>query len=319
MQLQFVKGLAQLLRVLSSCLLIVLLNVFPARALDETGKTFETPRSTIYYEVTGSESPASNPLIVVNGGPGFDHTYLHLSKAWGMLAKSRTVVFYDQRGTGRSVGNYKGQTFTLKDQIEDLEALRAHLGYEHIDLLGHSWGGFLVMAYAAVHPDRADHLAIVDSAAPKWKDTLFLFDDVFPETTERQAAVAFADGMGDKAAKAASMHEYLSMLCYSTENRDAFLVGMAGSSFSEQVNQAVTQSIEGFDLNPEIRKFRFPVLVLTGRYDMNVAPLVAYKIHQAIPGSKFIVFERSGHLPFYEEPEGFVRVIESFLSAKTGG
>jgi len=316
MQRQFLKGPAQLVRVLSSWLLIALLNVFPACALDETGKTFQTPTATIYYEVTGSG--AGNPLIVVNGGPGFDHTYLHLSKAWGMLAKNRTVVFYDQRGTGRSVGNYNGQTFTLKDQIEDLEALRAHLGYEHIDLLGHSWGGFLVMAYAAVHSDRAEHLAIVDSAAPRWKDTLFLFADVFPETTERQASVAFAGGMGDKAAKAASMHEYLSMLCYSTENRDAFLIGMAGSSFSEQVNQAVTQSIEGFDLNPEIRKFRFPVLVLTGRYDMNVAPLVAYKIHQAIPGSRFIVFERSGHLPFYEEAEGFVRVVENFLSEKNG-
>jgi proline iminopeptidase len=317
MQRQFLKRSAQLLRVLTSWLLIAPLIVQPACALDETGKTFQAPGSTIYYEVTGAG--ASNPLIVVNGGPGFDHAYLLLSKAWGMLAKSRAVVFYDQRGTGRSVGNYKGQTFTLKDQIEDLEALRAHLGYQQIDLLGHSWGGFLVMAYAAVHPDRVAHLAIVDSAAPKWKDTLFLFSDVFPETTERQAALAFADGMGDKAAKAASMHEYLSMLCYSPENRDAFLAGMARSSFSEQVNQAVVQSIEGFDLNPEIRKFRFPVLVLTGRYDMNVAPVVAYKIHQAIPGSKFVVFERSGHLPFYEEPEGFVRVVENFLSARSSG
>jgi len=317
MQRQFVKGSGQLQRVLSCWLLIAPLVGLSASALDETGKTFKTPGSTIYYEVTGAG--ASNPLIVVNGGPGFDHTYLHLSKAWETLAKSRPVVFYDQRGTGRSVGDYKGQTFTLKDQIEDLEALRAHLGYEQIYLLGHSWGGFLVMAYAAVHPDRVAHLAIVDSAAPKWKDTIFLFADVFPETTERQAAAAFAGGMGDKAAKAASMHEYLSMLCYSPENRDAFLVGMARSSFSEHVNLAVAESIEGFDLNPEIRKFRFPVLVLTGRYDMNVAPLVAYKIHQAIPGSKFVAFERSGHLPFYEEPEGFVRVVENFLNAKSGG
>jgi len=109
------------------------------------------------------------------------------------------------------------------------------------------------------------------------------------------------------------------MLCYSTDNRDAFLVGMAHSSFSEQVNQAVVQSIEAFDLNPEIRKFRFPVLVLTGRYDMNVAPLIAYRIHKAIPNSKFVAFERSGHLPFYEEPEEFVRTVDNFLSAKTGG
>lgn len=47
---------------------------------------------------------------------------------------------------------------------------------------------------------------------------------------------------------------------------------------------------------------------------MNVAPIVAYKIHQAIPGSQFAVFERSGHLPFFEEPDEFVRVMEQFLT-----
>jgi pimeloyl-ACP methyl ester carboxylesterase len=81
-------------------------------------------------------------------------------------------------------------------------------------LLGHSWGGYLVMAYAAVHPDRIAHLIVVDSLAPRTKDSLALFDDVFPEGTERQAAVAFADAMGDKAASYVNIHEYLSMLFY---------------------------------------------------------------------------------------------------------
>jgi len=56
--------------------------------------------------------------------------------------------------------------------------------------------------------------------------------------------------------------------------------------------------------------------VITGRYDMNVAPLIAYKIHKAIAGSRFAVFERSGHLPFYEEPQEFLRVMEEFLASK---
>jgi len=70
------------------------------------------------------------------------------------------------------------------------------------------------------------------------------------------------------------------------------------------------------DLNPEIAKFKFPVIVMSGRYDINVAPLVTYKIHQAIPGSRFAVFERSGDIPFYEEPKPFVRAAEEFLNAK---
>jgi proline iminopeptidase len=285
-------------------------NAAPA----ESGKTFEVPSATIYYEVTGSG--AGMPLFVVNGGPGADHTYLHFSPAWDALGKGRHVVFYDQRGTGHSVGAHEGQTLTLKDQIEDLEALRVQLGFERIDLLGHSWGGYLVMAYAAVHPDRIAHLVLVDSLAPKTKDSIFLFDDVFPEGTERQASVAFADEMGDKAATDVGMREYASMLFYSPEKRDAFIAAVPTNTINKAVNKAVWDDLERFDLNPEIRKFRFPTLVITGRYDMNVAPLVAYRIHQAITGSRYVVFERSGHMPFAEEPEKFVQLVGEFINSK---
>ena len=61
---------------------------------------------------------------------------------------------------------------------------------------------------------------------------------------------------------------------------------------------------------------RLPVLVITGRYDMNVAPVIAWKIHKAIPGSRLVIFERSSHLPFLEEPERFKREVEDFLSAR---
>lgn len=309
------QGTWRLAAVLMLLLAMLLAMTAPHLSASGTGKTFDTPGATIYYELIGS--PANLPLIVVNGGPGFDHTYLLQSTAWGMLAKHRQVVFYDQRGTGRSVGAHKDQTFTLKDQIADLEALRAHLGFEHIDLLGHSWGGFLVMAYAATHPERVSHLAIVDSMSPKgFKDTIFLFDDVFPEGTERQAAVAVSSAMGDQAASAADLREYISMLFYSPGKRDAFLAAFSPSAENKDVNHAVSADLGQFDLEPEIRKFRFPVLVATGRYDMNVAPLVAYKIHQAIPGSQFVVFERSGHMPFYEEPDAFVAALERFLDGK---
>jgi proline iminopeptidase len=300
---------------LVSLSILVLATITPALADSENGKTFEASGATIYYEVFGTASGL--PLIVVNGGPGFDHTYLHTSTAWTALQNHRQIVFYDQRGTGRSLGDHKGQTFTLKDQIADLEALRSHLGYERIDLMGHSWGGFLVMAYAATHPDRIAHLTIVDSMSPKgFKDTIFLFDDVYPETTERQAAVAFPSTMGDQAAAATDLREYVSMLFYSPEKRDAFMRDFSPSVYNKEVNRAVSADLEQFDLTPEIRKFRFPVLVITGRFDMNVAPLVAYKIHQAIPNSQFMVFERSGHMPFYEEPDAFVATLDSFLAGK---
>jgi proline iminopeptidase len=292
--------------------LLLLGAVSPLRAANnENGQLFDGPGGKLYYEVIGAGN--ATPLVLVNGGPGFDHTYLHTSPAWETLAKNRRVVFYDQRGNGRSAALKPGQSCTLADQIDDLEALRAHLGFEKIELLGGSWGGYLAMAYSARHPDHIAHLILVDSAAPKFSDTIFLFDQVFPDTTEREASTAFAREFGDKAADDTNIREYLSMIFYSPEKRDAFLKQIGPGAYNKEVNQAVTRDIARFDLNPEIRKFRFPTLVITGRYDMNVAPLVAYRIHKEIPGSRFVVFEKSSHLPFTEEPEAFASTMEDFL------
>jgi proline iminopeptidase len=217
--------------------------------------TFETGGVTIWYEVRGSG--AGTPLIVANGGPGFDHSYLLCGDVWDTLAKGRKVVFYDQRGNGLSSELKDGQPCGLAEQIDDLDALRAHLGFEKLDLLGHSWGGYLVMAYAARHPERVAHLMIVDSAAPKIQDTVV---------------------------------------------------------YRQNVNKAVWGDLQRFDLNPELAKFAFPTLVVTGRYDFNVAPSVAWAIHGAIPRSELAVFEKSGHLPFCEEPAAFVSRVETFLA-----
>src|SRR5205085_1846689 len=224
------------------------------------------------------------PLVVVNGGPGFDHMYLHTTNAWDSLAKNRAIVMYDQRGNGRSDALKPTQSCTLADQINDLDALREHLGYKQIDLLGHSWGGYLVMAYTARHPDRVRRLIICDSAAPKWRDTIFLFDQVYPEGRERDESYDFADELGDADAHKKAIAEYLTWLFYSPEKRDAFMAKASTFTESKAVNQKVNADLARFDLNPEIKKFNLPVLVITGRYDMNVAPLTAWRIHQTIKG-----------------------------------
>src|SRR5262249_13239412 len=192
----------------------------------------------------------------------------------------------------------EGQPCGLAEQIDDLEALCAHLGFTKIDLLGHSWGGYLVMAYAARHPDRIAHLMIVDSAAPKIQDTVFLFKNIYPETVAREDGLAFAVELGDQAAIMSDLHEYMSMVFYSSQARDAMLARMADLSYHQSVNKSVWNDLQRFDLNPELPKFRFPTLVVTGRYDFNVAPSVAWGIHRAIPGSDLAVFEKSGHLPY---------------------
>jgi proline iminopeptidase len=272
---------------------------------------------TLWYEVRGA---GGTPLMMLNGGPGVSHEYMLVSAVWDSLAQRRRVIFYDQRGTGLSSPLAKSQSCTLADQIADLDALRAHLGFQRMDVLGHSWGGVLAMAYAARHPDRIEHLIVCDSGAPKWDDTKFLFRDLFPDVTERQDALQFAEQQGDTAAMNADFREYQSMLACDPARRDVLRNGRM-PMFSASVNATLIADLHQIDLSPELPKFAFPTLVLTGRFDANVAPSAAWKIHRLVPQSEFTVFEHSGHLPFYEEPAAFIARVERFLSprgAETG-
>ena len=305
--------------VIVSCAVAWLVAIAPAAlsnpaAPSGPGRTFTTPAGArIWYEVRG-RSPG-RPLVMVNGGPGFDHTYVLCSDAWDTIAQDRRVVFYDQRGNGRSGALRAGQTCTLADQIADLEALRAQLHADRIDLLGHSWGGYLVMAYAARHPERVAHLAIVDSASPKWTETDFIFKYVFPEGVDRQSALDFFDGVGDTAAARASLAEYMRMLFVSEAKRDEFISRASSYKYARSINETLNTDLGKLDMWPVLPSLTMPTLVATGRYDINVAPSTAWKIHKAIPGSEWVVFEKSGHVPYFEEPEKFVQVINDFLGA----
>ena len=266
----------------------------------------------LWYEVRGSQT--GRPLVLVNGGPGFDHNYELCSDAWDTIARTRPLVMYDQRGNGRSGALAKGQGCTLIDQIDDLDAIRVALGQEQIDLVGHSFGGYLVMAYASRHPERVAHLLICDSAAPKWTDTEFIFKYIYPESMERQAVFDGRDALGDTLASAASILEYEGWLFVSTEKRDEYLAHSGEYHYNRAVNETLNADLEKRDLWPLLPGLTMPTLVLTGRFDINVAPSTAWKIHKAIPNSRFVVFEKSGHMPFFEEPEAFARTVEAFLS-----
>lgn len=276
------------------------------------GHVIQNHGAKLWYEVRGTRT--GTPLVLVNGGPGFDHNYELCSDAWDAIARTRPLVMWDQRGNGRSGALAKGQSCTLVDQVEDLEAIRAALGKDRIDLIGHSWGGYLVMAYASRYPGHVAHLLVCDSAAPKWTDTEFLFKNIYPESVERQAILDGRDALGDTLASAASLHEYLGTLFVSTDKRDEFLARSADYHYNRAVNEMLNADLEKRDLWPMLPGLAMPTLVMTGRFDINVAPSTAWKIHKGIPGSRFVVFERSGHMPFFEEPEAFARAVEAFLS-----
>jgi proline iminopeptidase len=271
-----------------------------------------TPEVDIAYETYGASSLAI-PVIVANGGPGLSHVYMMQNDVWPRIAQHRQVVFYDQRGTGKSNRVSPDAPFGMDAQVSDLDAVRAKFGFQKFDLVGDSYGGLLAMAYAAAHPERIEKLVLSDSAAPAWKDIVHILPDVFPDVQEKIAASEKNPPAGTNPADQGIRNHFL-MLFYSEKNRDDYLAGAKDLGATPQTGAAVQKATRTLDLTAELPKFTFPTLVITGRYDMNVAPLTAWKMYKAIPGAKFVVFEKSGHLPSYEEPDKYVKVIDDFFN-----
>jgi hypothetical protein len=106
--------------------------------------TVHTADVDLAYEVYGQPT-AEIPVFAVNGGPGLSHKYMMQNNVWQKLAEKRQIVFYDQRGTGKSTRIQAGASQAIDAQVADMEAVRAHFGFQIIDIVGDSYGGFLAM------------------------------------------------------------------------------------------------------------------------------------------------------------------------------
>jgi proline iminopeptidase len=137
---------------------------------------------------------------------------------------------------------------------------------------------------------------------------------VFPDIEEQDAALEKKLGDTEEAAQQGLINHFR-MIFYSEDLLNKYLAGVGDLGYTPKTGDAVFKATADIDLTAQLPKFNLPTLVITGRYDMNVAPLTAWKMYKAIPGSKFVVFARSGHLPSYEEPDKYVQVIDAFLSA----
>ncbi|MGC2298290.1 MAG: alpha/beta fold hydrolase, partial [Acidobacteriaceae bacterium] len=277
--------------------------------------TIHTPDVEIGFETFGVRGTAL-PLIAVHGGPGLSHAYMMMNDLWEQVGRDRLVILYDQRGTGASKHVVAGAPQTMDAQVADLEAVRAHFGIEKVALLGDSYGGFLVMAYAAAHPEHVAKLVLSDSPPPSFKTMVHLLPQTFPDIEEEDAADAKKLGADSGAAAQQGLRNHFRMIFYSPEKRDAYMAKMGDLGFEPAVGGAVGQSAQALDLTQAVAGFQFPVLVITGRYDMNVAPINAWRMAHVIAGAKIVFFEESGHLPAYEEPEKYRSVVEEFLDAR---
>jgi proline iminopeptidase len=299
-----------MLRALLACAALLPAAVF-AQVSHRTGSV-HTPEVELGYETLGAVG-AEVPVIAVNGGPGLSHAYMMQNDLWQRVAAQRLVVLYDQRGTGASKHLQPNAPQTMEAQVADLDAVRKALGLERVAVLGDSYGGMIALAYAAAHPEHVARLILSDSAAPSWKGLVHLLPQVFPDREEQGAAEAKKLAADPEAAARVGLVNHMRQMFYSTEMRDTYLAHMGDLGFEPAVGRAVQQATENLDLTAKLADFKFPTLVITGRYDMNVAPLTAWRMAHAIPGAQLVFFEKSGHLPAYEEPEKYHKVLEDFL------
>ena len=118
----------------------------------------------IFYKIEGK---GSETLVVVHGGPG--NSLESVRPDFEPLARNRRVIYYDQRGQGRSELIKDGKKLGYKNHVADLEAVRQHFKLEKMDLIGNSWGGLLVSLYAVAHPDRIGRMILDSPAGPTFE------------------------------------------------------------------------------------------------------------------------------------------------------
>lgn len=263
----------------------------------------------------------SGPLLVCHpGGPGFDSGYL---RELAGLGATRTLLLLNPRGTNASDPPEDSNAYRIEDYVADVEELRDHLGRERLDLLGHSHGGVVAMAWATAHPSRVGTLVLVSTLArfrdkqvaameagmlrrkdePWYADARAAsdieqsgdFDEAqLPELVRRMMPFYVAR-LGE------TEREYLGFLESLPINHDALKL------WDSEIQPS-------FDLIPALGQISAPTLVVSSDLDFITGPVCASEIADAIPGSELVILEDCGHFLIVEAADRFRDVVEAFLT-----
>jgi proline iminopeptidase len=252
------------------------------------------------------------PAVVLHGGPGAHHDYL--LPAFDALAEGRELLYYDQRGGGRSpVARDVPVGWT--EQVADLEALRGVWGLERLTLVGYSWGGLLALLYGLEHPGRVERLALV-SPAPTWRAAREEFEQVFGrrnlDPTFQEARRSLRES-GLRERDPAAFQERIFELSVAAYFYDpARATELTPFRVTGRTQQEVWQSLGDYDLRPRLPLLRpVPSLVLHGEQD--AIPIHAARTAAELIGAQFHPVARCGHVPYVEAFEEFRSTVGSFL------
>jgi proline-specific peptidase len=270
----------------------------------------------VRYRVLGE---GERTLVLLHGGPGGGSGYLKPLE--GLAGADRRVVLYDQLGCGESDRPDDPSLWRADRFVDELEALRAHLGLEGFDLYGHSWGGMLATDYALGYQQHLRSLVLASTiadAALLRREMARLLED-FPEelrdTLRRHEEAGTTQSVEYEHA---IMTVYRRHLCrcdpwppvvvktFEDFAWDVYVPMWGPSEFAFDGN------LSDWDRVDRLAVFRLPTLIRVGAHD-ELTPACSEQIHERIAGSQLVVFEDGSHMTFWEETERYLHVVDDFL------
>ncbi|MBD8620663.1 proline iminopeptidase-family hydrolase [Sphingomonas sp. CFBP 13728] len=279
------------------------------------------PNGPVYYRLYGKTG--GRPLIVLHGGPAAGEIYM---RPYAGLAVDRQVVLYDQTGCGRSAkpGNLAG--YTPDAYVSELEALRDHLGFEQVSLLGHSWGGFLGVLYATAYPDRVASLVLAGTAtsmndfsqaADRW---LNAFGPSARTTIARQELPPAEPTPAYEAAYEDLTEAYYRRHLLRLDPWPGFFMKVGAALAVNPVYTylngpsefQLTGKLATLDISSELKRIAVPTLVTCGEFD-EAPPWVATKIVRLMANATLAVFPGASHMAHIEQPELVMAATSRFL------
>lgn len=281
--------------------------------------------TSLYVRVIGK----GQPVIVLHGGPDFDHSYLlpDLDK----LKDAFRLIYYDQRGRGKSAENVRPEDVTLRSDLDDLDRVMQHFRLNSAILLGHSWGTVLALEYALRHPARVSHLILMNPAPASAAD-LAAFRKTYLEKIgpdmdrQREIVASAAYQAGDPEAVIARYRIHFKPSLARADDYERLMATMQ-AAFKRQGSEGIvkaravedrlmrdTWEIPGYDLVPKLRSMGIPTLVIAG--DRDFFPIaVAAHIAEALPNGKLVTMKNCGHFAYLECPGEVRNATRRFLQS----
>lgn len=281
-------------------------------------ETLITVRARPRIELFVSQTPGPDDcaLLVIHGGPDWDHTYLRDPLA--ALAGRHRVIMADIRGCGRSTSGLPAGEYTPDAVVADFAALLDVLGLARADVLGFSYGGLLAHRFALTHPDRVRRLVIASSSLqPVPPDA---FGD-WPERAARRAAesAVWADATlsGPELTRAAAIASAPANV-WRADRLPGYLERLARVRFTaEWLGPYLAGTLPSPrlpDAGERLGSLRIPVLLLHGERDMTFPAGLARAAGDAIPEARAVVLADAGHMAHVDEPDLWLAALGEFLT-----